>query len=205
MTTADLPHRRKAVDAAEPSARRVILDVARQEITEHGFDGASIRNIARRAGVDPRLVRHYYGSRERLLLHAIQIECDPLDLAECLLAGSHRTLGQRVAEVLLQEWDNPRTAEPYRARMSASLSNDDVAAMTREDFLDKLFGTLAAAVSPDQPEVRAALAASYLAGLALCRHLVDDSVLARWDEEDLAYLAGRAIQQYLTAPLGPPR
>ena len=201
MSPEDPPRPRKAAATVEPPARRVILDVARQEISEHGFEGASIRNIARRAGVDPRLVRHYYGSRERLLLQAVQLEGDPHELAERLLRGDRRTLGQRVAETLLQAWDNPRTDLPFRARMSASLTNDEIAELTREEFLVHFFGTLTSAVSPDQPELRAALAASYLGGLALCRYLVDDSLLANWDEDDLAYLAGRAVQDYLTGSL----
>ena len=204
MSPEDSPRPRRAVVAAEPPARRVILDVARQEISEHGFEGASIRNIARRAGVDPRLVRHYYGSRERLLLQAVRLEGDPHELADRLLRGSRRTLGQRVAEILLQVWDNPRTNVPFRARMSASLTNDEIAGLTREEFLVHFFGTLTSAVSPDEPELRAALAASYLGGLALCRYLVDDSILANWDEEALAYLAGRAIQHYLTGSLATP-
>ncbi|GFJ91630.1 TetR/AcrR family transcriptional regulator [Phytohabitans rumicis] len=67
----------------------MILDVARQEISEHGIDGVSIRSIARRVGVDPKLVRHYYGSREQLLREAVQVDMDPGSLPSgcCTAAG----------------------------------------------------------------------------------------------------------------------
>lgn len=182
------------------ATRRTILDVARREITEHGLDGVSIRGIARRAGVDPRLVRHYYGSKERLLRHAVAVDDDTNARAERLLRGSRRRLGRSVATALLEHWDNPRTMIPYHARLSASLTDDGAAAVLRDD-VSGFFGTLAEQVSPDRAELRASLAAAQAIGLALCRYLVDDPALASCDPEELVRLMGRTIQHYLTADL----
>lgn len=201
MTQAGHPN--GAAEAAGPggTTRRAILEIARREISEHGIDGVSIRNIARRAGVDPRLVRHYYGSKERLLLHAVQVQSDPVALAEQILRGSRRRLGRQVATTLLGHWDSPRTHVPYRARLSASLTSDDVAALMRDEFVSAFFGTLTAAVSPDRHELRAALAAAQVIGLSLCRYLVDDPELSARSQEELVRLMGRTIQHYLTAEL----
>ncbi|HZN19650.1 MAG TPA: TetR family transcriptional regulator [Micromonosporaceae bacterium] len=189
-------------DVAKVSTRRTILDVARRELSEHGFDGVSIRGVANRAGVDPRLVRHYFGTKERLLLHAVQVEGDPHQLAERLLRGSRRRLGRHTATVLLDHWSNPRTMIPYRARLSGSLTSEEVAALMRDDFVSGFFGTLAAEVSPDRHELRAALAASQVIGLAMCRYLVEEPTLASCGQDDLVRVIGRAIQHYLTADLG---
>src|SRR5262249_37416274 len=106
-----------------PDTRQRILEIAQREISEHGIDGVSIRTIARLAGVDPRLVRHYFGSKEGLLLHAVQIGDDPHALAQHVAAGNPRTLGRHAARTLLRHWDDPRMSMPYRARLSAALTN----------------------------------------------------------------------------------
>ena len=43
-----------------------ILDAAAAEFGEHGYEGASIRSIARRADVDPSLVHHYFDDKSAL-------------------------------------------------------------------------------------------------------------------------------------------
>ncbi|MET8278992.1 TetR family transcriptional regulator [Micromonospora sp. NPDC005174] len=181
--------------------RQAILDVTRREISECGLTGVSIRSVARRVGVDPRLVRHYYGSKEQLLRHAVQVDGNPVELAEQLLGGSRRRLGRATATALLAHWDSPRTTISYRARLSASLTSDEIAELMRDEFVRAFFGTLAEGVSPDRHELRAALAASQVIGLALCRYLIDGTELSRHDRDDLARMMGRTIQHYLTADL----
>ncbi|WP_232002321.1 helix-turn-helix domain-containing protein, partial [Mycobacterium sp. 1482292.6] len=44
-----------------------IVAAARVEFAEHGWAGTTIRAIARAADVDPALVYHYFGSKEKLL------------------------------------------------------------------------------------------------------------------------------------------
>lgn len=48
------------------TARARIRDAALRYFTEYGFDRATIREIARAAGVSPGLVRHHFGSKEDL-------------------------------------------------------------------------------------------------------------------------------------------
>jgi AcrR family transcriptional regulator len=48
------------------TARARIRDAALEHFTEYGFDRATIRDIARAAGVSPGLVRHHFGSKEEL-------------------------------------------------------------------------------------------------------------------------------------------
>jgi len=48
------------------TARARIRNAALRHFTEHGFDRATIRDIARAAGVSPGLVRHHFGSKDEL-------------------------------------------------------------------------------------------------------------------------------------------
>jgi AcrR family transcriptional regulator len=179
----------------------MILDVARREISEHGFEGVSIRSIARIARVDPRLVRHYFGSKERLLLHAVQADHDPDQLVETVLRGSAGSVGKRTVKALLEYWDNPRTAGPSLARLSAALTSDDMAALILDEFVSRYCGALVRRYSPDHHELRTALVASQMMGLAFSRYLVHKTYLATYPQADLIRVVGRTVQHYLTAPL----
>jgi TetR/AcrR family transcriptional regulator, regulator of cefoperazone and chloramphenicol sensitivity len=51
---------------ADLTARARIRDAALRLFAERGIDGATIRDIAKAAGVSPGLVRHHFGSKEGL-------------------------------------------------------------------------------------------------------------------------------------------
>ena len=48
------------------TARARIRDATLEHFTEYGFDRATIRDIARAAGVSPGLVRHHFGTKDEL-------------------------------------------------------------------------------------------------------------------------------------------
>ena len=50
-----------------------VLAAAREAFGERGFEGASVRDIAARAGVDPALVHHYFGTKQQLFVAAIRL------------------------------------------------------------------------------------------------------------------------------------
>lgn len=54
--------RPQARDPAHSRAR--ILEAARQEFAEHGFDGARVDRIAAQAGINKRMLYHYFGNKD---------------------------------------------------------------------------------------------------------------------------------------------
>ena len=52
--------------------RLAILHAACAELALHGYEGASVRSIARRARVDPRLVYYYFPSKTDLVIAALR-------------------------------------------------------------------------------------------------------------------------------------
>lgn len=62
----DPPVIQRPVAFEDLTARARIREAALEHFARYGFDRATIRSIARTAGVSPGLVRHHYGSKEKL-------------------------------------------------------------------------------------------------------------------------------------------
>jgi TetR/AcrR family transcriptional regulator len=63
--------RRRAASELEPSARETLLAVAVREFADHGFEGASTLEIARRAGITQPMINYHFGSKAGLWEAAI--------------------------------------------------------------------------------------------------------------------------------------
>ncbi|MGO9658515.1 MAG: helix-turn-helix domain-containing protein, partial [Acidimicrobiales bacterium] len=63
-----------------PGTRQAVLDGARRLFAERGYDGASVRDIAVAAGVDPALVHHYFGTKQELFLSVLGAPVDPAEM-----------------------------------------------------------------------------------------------------------------------------
>jgi len=69
---------RSAVPVAEPRqrdadrSRLALLAAARDEFAEHGLGGARVDRIAERAGVDKRLIYHYFENKDSLFLAVLE-------------------------------------------------------------------------------------------------------------------------------------
>ncbi len=59
---------RKKTPPPKTDRRSAILDAAEAEFSAHGFDGVTLRTIAKGAGVDLALPHYYFGSKENLFV-----------------------------------------------------------------------------------------------------------------------------------------
>jgi AcrR family transcriptional regulator len=181
--------------------RAAILDAARAAFAERGYDGVSIRAVARDAGVDPALVHRFYGSKEELFVAAMALPFSPSQLVESLLTGGVEELGERLVRTVLGLIDAPDTFAPILALIRGAVSNERAAALLREFIAREVLGRLAVAASPDRPELRASLAGSQIIGLAMARVVVGVPPLASTDRETVVACVGPAVQRYLTGAL----
>jgi AcrR family transcriptional regulator len=181
--------------------RAAILDAARAAFAERGYDGVSIRGVARDARVDPALVHRFYGSKEELFVAAMALPLSPSQLVETLLAGGVEGLGERLVRTVLALFDAPDAFAPFLALIRGAVSNERAAALLREFVAREVLGRLAHAASPDRPELRASLAGSQIIGLAMARAVVGIPPLATTDRETVVACVGPTIQRYLTGAL----
>jgi AcrR family transcriptional regulator len=182
-----------------------VLAAARSAFAERGFDGASIRLIAADAGVDPALVHHYFGSKDKLFLAAVQAPVDPEDLLPEVLAGGTAELGANVVRMLLQIWDSPARAAGL-ALVRSAVSNEWTARLLREflvaQVLRRVVGTLG--LPPAEADARGALVASQLVGVVMTRYVLRLEPLASASPEELVAAVGPTVQRYLTGDVDLP-
>jgi AcrR family transcriptional regulator len=192
--------RRRGRRPAGEDTKGALVDAARTIFVEQGFDGATVRAIAARAGVDPAMVNHWFGSKEGLFAAAMEIPVDPGVLVDELLAGGVDGLGDRIVRRFLAVWDASRGG-PLIAIVRSVSSHEQSARMMREFVTRVLFGRLARGLRLDQPELRAGLCGSQMIGLAMVRYVLRLEPLASADPDTVAAAIGPTMQRYLTAPL----
>jgi AcrR family transcriptional regulator len=181
--------------------RGQILDAARVAFGERGFDGATIRVIATRAGVDPALVHHFYGSKQQLFMAAMEFPIDFPAVMAMAMAGPPERIGENVVRAVLGAWESPTTA-PLILGVVRSATTDPVAAGMLQQFLTSgPLNQIGGAIGLPDGQLRAILAGSHLIGLAMARYVIKIEPLASADIETLVRIVGPTIQRYLTGEI----
>jgi AcrR family transcriptional regulator len=157
------------------------------------------------AGVDPALVHHYFGSKDKLFLAAVDAPADPDDVLPEVLASPPHELGAAVVRMVLRLWDGP--AQPAGlALLRSAVSNEWTAKLLREflvsKVLRKVVGTLG--FDPDVRAARASLVASQIIGLVMARYVLRLEPLASASPESLVAAIGPTVQRYLTGDIDLP-
>jgi AcrR family transcriptional regulator len=148
------------------ASRQALLDAAGQLFQERGYDGATIREIGDRAGVDPALIARYFDGKEGLYLAALADErYDPpvAKIGDGDLVDITRTL--------FDHWDDRGPSPALRAMISPG-TTPEVAEQVRTIFARAILGPLAERLRErglSQPERRAALLLAVMAGVQMVR------------------------------------
>ncbi|TDB91963.1 TetR/AcrR family transcriptional regulator [Micromonospora fluostatini] len=194
--------RRTGRRPGNPDTREAILDAARRLFAERGYDGASIRAVAATAGVDPALVHHYFGAKDRLFLAALDAPADPAAVIPQVTAGDPGGLGERLVRLFLTVWDSPAGAGAV-ALLRSSMTNDRTARMLRDFLVTQVLRRLLEHLDTDPAELplRGSLVAGQLVGLAVTRYVLRLEPVASASPETLVAAVGPAVHRYLTGDL----
>jgi AcrR family transcriptional regulator len=194
--------RRSGRRPGNQDTRTSILEAARASFAEKGYDKASIRGIAGDAGVDPALVHHYFGNKEKLFLAVMNAPINPGELIPQALSGPRDQAGERLIRLALTVWDSPAGAAALAVFRSA-LSNEWTARLLREFVVTQILRRAAGEIIDDPAEapMRTALVATQIAGTMVARYVLRVEPLASAEPEVLVAAIGPNIQRFLTEPL----
>ncbi|ARH95357.1 TetR family transcriptional regulator [Streptomyces sp. MOE7] len=172
-----------------------MLAAARDRFAAEGYERATIRAIAKEAGIDPSMVMRYYGNKAGLFAAASEIEVHAPDLTHV----PHDELGARLVRHFLERWESDET---LTGMMRVGVTNDAGAQRMRKVFAEQIEPVLSAVCPvPEEAELRSGLIASQVLGMALCRYVLHiPPAVALSHDEVVAWLAP-TIQRYLMADL----
>ena len=187
--------------AGTSTAKADILEAARELFAEAGYDRATIRAIATRAGVDVALVSYYYGNKKGLFRQVMNMPVDPEAIFVAALQGDRTGIGDRLVRTGLSIWEGPETAAGFQAVLRAAMATDDAASSTFGEFLSSvMIPTLIAHAGVSASTAR--VVASTMFGLAFMRYLVRSPAFTAPSAEELIATYGPAIQAVVDADAG---
>jgi AcrR family transcriptional regulator len=194
--------RRSGRRPGNQDTRQSILEAARQIFAERGFDKASIRAIATEAKVDPALVHHYFGTKDKLFLESMNAPINPGELVPQALAGPREEAGERLVRMALTVWDSPAGTAAL-ALFRSAMSNEWTARLLREFVITQVLRKAVVEMSLDPAEapMRTALLATQIAGLLTTRYVLKIEPVASAPAESLVKAIGPNVQRFLTEPL----
>lgn len=185
------------------SSREDILEAARKLFAERGYQGATMRAIAKEAGVDAALVVHFFGNKAALLGEAVEWPFDPDLVMPRLFEDGPRNVGRHLVEVLVNTWDDEGSRNPVLTLLRAATTEPRAAEILSDFMRFRLFAPLTSRLRSDRPELRGELAQSQLLGLAMSRYVLRLEPLASARSADVVAWVAPNVQRYLTGKLEP--
>lgn len=181
--------------------RGAILRAARRMFAEHGFEGASVRQIAGEAQVDPALVHHYFGTKDALFRAVLDLPVDIGQVVDGLLAGDPEQAPERIVRGFLRHWEHPVTGPALVGFLRTVVSRPGPAALVRgfveARVVPAVAGRLPVPGDPEEVRLRVTLVASQLHGLALARHVLRLEPLASTPTEQVVAAVAPTLRRYL--------
>jgi AcrR family transcriptional regulator len=113
-----------------------IVEAMRASVAERGIAGSTFDQVARSAGVSRGLLHYYFGSKERLLVEAVRLECDLRDeLLDEAIEGADSV--EQVLDALVRSFqdflgEGPATAVMFHEMLTLAQRKPEIAFELRE-------------------------------------------------------------------------
>jgi len=193
--------KRRGRRAAGEDTRAALIAAAREVFVEKGYDGATVRAIAAKAGVDAAMVNHWFGGKEGLFAQSVlQLPFDPSEILKRLLDGPVEQAGERIIRTFVTVWD-ATGGGTFAALIRSVTSQQEVANALKSFFVNAIFKNLLTEIGAEQRELRATLCATQMVGLGIVRYVVRFEPLASTDLETVVKAIAPNMQRYLTGDL----
>lgn len=195
------PPRRRGRPAKSASladnTRSTIVTAAAAEFSRDGYDATSMRGIARAAGVDPALVRHYFTDKADLFAEAIAAPMRPDQMVKQALAGPRDQIGVNLVRYMVETLDRPAASDRVIRMMHTALGQEFAARMLRQFIIREVLKRIAKELGDDDSELRASFAATQVVGLVVARYGIKIEPLASASPDEVVNRIGPVVQWHL--------
>ncbi|APU14068.1 MULTISPECIES: TetR family transcriptional regulator [Actinoalloteichus] len=182
--------------------RAVLLRSAKEVFAERGYEQATVRAIAERAGVDAAMVNHWFGGKEKLFTAAVELPFDPSILVDIVLDGERESAPERLLTAFVSIWDDH--ADGFAALVRSFSSTASAAEMLRTALSRFVIGEALGRLGVDQPRVRGALVASQIVGLGITRYMLRLEPMSTADPAWVVAALAPTLRRYLFEDLALP-
>lgn len=195
-----LPSHRRGPRPGPAHTKEAILKATRRKLSTPGAH-LTVRSIADSAEVDPKMIHYHFGTKDALLLAAIDLPPLSPGIVQAILSRDHSSIGTALAAQLL-EWMNDDMGANCILSLFGSGLRQSTAAQT---FLPRLYEELllpiARAISPDVAAQRAHLVMSQFIGMAYLQLVQAIPPVPGADEVELTTSLGFVIDKLLLEPI----
>lgn len=179
--------------------RDQIKQVAESQFIARGYDGTTMRSIAKKAGCDPAMVSYYFGSKQRLFRDCFDLPLDPLEQVLQLWEPGIEGVAERLLDFAFTLYEERLTKDRMKALMRALITDAETTQRFRSYIRDnlqkgvvQLLDSLAPYLPPAQKrhlEVRfpmlIEILMSMIYGVATMRYIVQLEPVASMDRSEL--------------------
>lgn len=183
----------------EGDTRSEILSAARDLFATKGFDGTSVRAVAREAGVDPSLVHHYFDGKPGLFAEVVGVPAGIEDEIVAAVDGPREGAGERIVRTFLRVWDSPEGRVRFQAMVGAVATHDEARRLLQDFVVRTVFARIAAlhAADGEIDDLAVAAAGAQMVGMGMLRYVVELPAMADAAPEEIVAVLGPAVQRLL--------
>ncbi len=191
-------HQRAGRRPGPTTTRTDILDAARAEFGEKGFDRATLRSIARIASVDVALIAHYFSTKQELFIAAMfPLHEGPTLLGDVLATAPKKAVGEVLATKFLDMLAIESARTTLLGLLRASATDEHAAELMRNSVNRVLVAPLTTYLDGPRASVRAAMIGAAILGFVNTRYILQLPALRDTDTNELVVELGRSIQRLI--------
>lgn len=124
-TAKSFPGRERGPRGARGKMREQIKRVAESQFIARGYDGTTMRSIAKGAGCDPAMVSYYFGSKQRLFRDCFDLPLDPLQQILQLWEPGLEGIADRLLDFAFTLYEERLTKDRMKALMRALITDSE--------------------------------------------------------------------------------
>ncbi|MFM1844700.1 MAG: hypothetical protein RI917_18 [Actinomycetota bacterium] len=178
----------------------LIAKSASRLFSKLGYERTTIRLVAEDAGVDPKLVMHYFGNKQKLFMATVRVPAEVGAALTLLKLTPKASWGKRITDVI---WLAQKSGafQTLVGVIRASASEPEAAEMFREFYYDNLLLPMVSGLDVDKRELRAVMMSSLMAGYVFNLEISKIFENAKGSEKDRKTLFAALVQSILTAKI----